>query len=123
MRPLSVLLFFAGMLGCTPLPAGPRLADAAQIDAVADNPTDTQPPDDTPSDLLAAETTVDAPPSDARDDAPIDVIAADVPSDASPVTSPRITGSFVSSGTTNARLSGGFVWHGGGSSRIEGWLR
>jgi len=50
-----------------------------------------------------------------------DALASDLP-DAPPPSAARLTGAFVSSGSSSARLSGGFVWH-GGSSRLSGWLQ
>ncbi len=72
MRAPCVLLFLAGMVGCTPLSRGTAPRGRHPID-VADTPSDTQTPDAPPTDVVV-EAAVDAPPPpDATDDVPIDV--------------------------------------------------
>ena len=131
LRTIAVLSL---LLGCTQMPPRPGPGDGspsadapdALVDGDAPAPLDGSdgdgalpdaPPDGdaTPPDAL---TDGQAPDGDAAPpDAPADGPAPDAP----PATGPRLTGTFVSSGTSTGRLSGGFVWH-GGSSRLSGWL-
>lgn len=109
---LRTIVAIGLLLGCTPLPPAPTYT-----------PGDGSPPQDSPeSGLLDAPSTPDV----AVDgDAPtaLDGEAPDGPApDAPPPGAARLTGAFVSSGSSSTRLSGGFVWH-GGSSRLSGWLQ
>ncbi len=114
------------LLGCTEMP--PRPGPGGDGSPSADAP-DALVDRDVPAPLDAPDADVDrdvSAPLDAPDAdvAPPDVLPdADVPPpDAPPTTGPRLTGTFVSSGTSTGRLSGGFVWH-GGSTRLSGWLQ
>lgn len=108
---LHTIAVLSLLLGCTQMPPRPdAVADSVSPADALDAPTD--------SDALAPDV---APDGDAPvGDAPGDV-APDGP-DAPAPTGPRLTGAFVSSGSSSGRLSGGFVWH-GGSSRLSGWLQ
>ena len=106
-------------LGCTPMPPRPGAAgDSSPPTDALDAPTDGDAPaSDVVPDGDAPATTDVFPDADvALLDAPVDM------PDAPPPGAARLTGAFVSSGSTSPRLSGGFVWH-GGSSRLTGWLQ
>lgn len=99
------------LLGCTEMP--PRPGPGGDSSPSADAP-DALVDRDVPAPLDAPDG--DVPPPDVLPDADVP------PPDAPPATGPRLTGTFVSSGTSTGRLSGGFVWH-GGSARLSGWLQ
>lgn len=112
LRAITVLSL---LLGCTPLPPRPSATSG-----------DGSPAMDTPDALtdgaaLTPDVTPDGDAPSPPDVAP-DVAVPDAPPDAPPPSAARLTGTFVSSGSTSPRLSGGFVWH-GGSSRLSGWLQ
>jgi hypothetical protein len=109
------------LLGCAEMP--PRPGPGGDGSPSADAP-DALVDRDVPAPLDAPD--ADVAPPDVLPDAdvtPPDVLPdADVPPPDAPLaTGPRLTGTFVSSGTSTGRLSGGFVWH-GGSTRLSGWL-
>lgn len=118
------------LLGCTEMPPRPGAggdgspsADApdALVDRDVPTPLDGADGDVASFDVLP-DSDVASP--DVLPDA--DVVPPDAPTDVPPpdaplATGPRLTGTFVSSGTSTGRLSGGFVWH-GGSTRLSGWL-
>lgn len=119
---LRTIVAIGLLIGCTPLPPAPNFSPAdgspsrdSSLSDLPDAPADGEAP--APDVALDG----DAPaPLDGPADA--DVVQLDAPPDGPTPGAARLTGTFVSSGSSSPRLSGGFVWH-GGSARLSGWLQ
>ena len=121
---IRTIIAIGPLLGCTPLPPAPTFTPAdvsSSKDALASDLPDAPPSPDVAIDGDAPAALDGSPDADvALLDTALEA-SPDVP-DAPPPSAARLTGAFVSSGSSSARLSGGFVWH-GGSSRLSGWLQ